>query len=165
MKKTILAGFILLMAFAGVVRAEFEQAAVAYAMGQYGKAFETMLPLAETANHPYAQYYLGVMYANGQGVDKDAEAAGKWFSHAAKQGVSQAQFRLGELYAAGQGVPKDFEQAYAWYSVAAHLGHKQASTALESTSRQLSNEEIAEAKRLAEEYIANYAQRPEGFTR
>ena len=85
-------------------------------------------PLAETAHHPYAQYYLGIMYLNGQGVAPDPKEAGRWLTSAAEQGVAQAQYRLGQLYAKGQGVSKDMEIAYAWFGVAAHLGNTQAAT-------------------------------------
>jgi TPR repeat protein len=44
-----------------------------------------------------AQYNLGVMYDNGEGVPQDDETAMKWFGLAAKQGNSDAQQRYGEL--------------------------------------------------------------------
>jgi uncharacterized protein len=96
------------------------------------------------------------MYTNGQGVKQDFAEAAKWYSRAAKQGISQAQFRLGEIYAKGQGVPADPEQAYAWFAVAAHLGHAQASAALGSSSQKLSPAELAQAKKLGSEFIQQY---------
>ena len=42
-----------------------------------------------------AQYNLGVCYANGKGVEKDAEEAVKWYHKAAEQGNARAQYNLG----------------------------------------------------------------------
>ena len=44
-----------------------------------------------------AQYNLGVMYANGNGVTEDDEEAVKWYRKAAEQGVEEAQRALNEL--------------------------------------------------------------------
>ena len=48
-----------------------------------------------------AQYNLGYMYANGQGVPKDAAEAYKWYRKAADQGSAPAQYNLGYMYANG----------------------------------------------------------------
>ncbi|MEW6560686.1 MAG: tetratricopeptide repeat protein, partial [Pseudomonadota bacterium] len=53
-----------------------------------------------------AQYNLGVMYANGQGVPQDYAQAASWFRKAADQGYAAAQNNLGIMYANGQGVPQ-----------------------------------------------------------
>jgi len=49
------------------------------------------------AGHAAAQYFLGVAYAGGIGVDRDLALAIMWWSRAADQGVYQAQLSLGEL--------------------------------------------------------------------
>jgi len=154
----------ILMLFTSHALADFNDGVVAHAMGQYDKAFQILLPLAQTSNHALAQYYLGVMYSNGQGVPQDFKEAGKWFLSAAQQGTPQAQFRLGELYASGKGMPQDFEQAYAWFSVASHLGHSKAVESMKAASEKLSPEEIMEAKRLADEFIGKYGKKPEEST-
>lgn len=152
---------LLLAAIAMPCWAEFEEAAVAYAMGKYSEALQTFLPLAQTANHPLAQYYLGIMHSQGQGVKQDDKEAAKWFTSAAQQGVPQAQIKLGEMYMEGKGgLPKDNEQAYAWFTVADHMGHKKAQPALATASQKLSPEELGAAKKLGEEYIKKYGQRP-----
>ena len=53
-----------------------------------------------------AQYSLGLMYYNGEGVPKDSAEAVKWYRKAADQGYADAQFNLGLNYANGEGVPK-----------------------------------------------------------
>lgn len=146
------------LALAPTAQADFDQAVVAHAQGDYEKAVAVFLPLAETSHHPYAQYYLGIMYANGQGVKKDLKTAARWLRSAAEQGIPQAQFRLGELYAAGNGVPRDYERAYVWFSIASHFGHKAAASAQGSAVSHLSAAELREAKKLSEELIARYSQ-------
>jgi len=41
-----------------------------------------------------AQYILGAMYANGQGVSRDDKEAEKWYHKAAEQGLAEAQQAL-----------------------------------------------------------------------
>jgi TPR repeat protein len=41
-----------------------------------------------------AQFNLGIMYENGQGVEKDDERAVEWYQRAADQGHVKAQFNL-----------------------------------------------------------------------
>ena len=48
--------------------ANFNEGIVAYLMGDYERAFAIMQSLGNTANHGYAQYYLGMMYLQGQGT-------------------------------------------------------------------------------------------------
>ncbi len=66
-----------------------------------------------------AQYLLGFMYDEGQGVAKDPQEAIKWYTQAAKQGHSDAQLTLGFMYAEGRGVAKDQPEAIKWYTKAA----------------------------------------------
>ena len=70
----------------------------------------------------YYQYYLGLMYANGQGVPQDNAEALKWLHKAADQGNAAAQYNLGAMYAKGQGVPQDNAEALQWISKAADQG-------------------------------------------
>jgi len=67
------------------------------------KAFEWFQKAAEQG-HATAQYKLGAMYDNGEGVTIDFIEAEKWYKKAACQGVSVAQSRLGSLYYYGRGV-------------------------------------------------------------
>ncbi len=158
--KKLLPGLLLLM-FAANSWADFNDGVVAYAMGQYEKAMQTMMPLAANADHPYAQYYVGVMYEKGQGVDQSYDEAVKWFGSSAEQGVSQAQMRLSKLYAAGKGVPQDYEYAFAWASVAQHLGNSYAPPQVGKMAAELSPEELAEAQKLSNQFVQQYGKKPE----
>lgn len=61
-----------------------------------------------------AEYNLGVLYGNGDGVPRDFEKARNWFEKAAKQGNAQAQYNLGIIYSQGLGVVKDTTLAEKW---------------------------------------------------
>jgi hypothetical protein len=52
-----------------------------------------------------AQYNLGVMYANGEGVPEDDTEAVKWYRKAAEQGLAKAQYNLGGRYDFGNAPP------------------------------------------------------------
>ena len=88
-----------------------------------------------------AQYNLGVMYDQGQGVPQDYAAAVSWFRKAADQGYAHAQFNLGLMYDEGQGVPQDYAQAHMWFNLAAanlperETAIKPSRTAIESLRR------------------------------
>src|SRR5262249_21354830 len=69
-----------------------------------------------------AQYNLGVVYKNGQGVPKDLGRAAELYQKAADQGDASAQNNLGVLYENGQGVPKDLGRAAELYQKAADQG-------------------------------------------
>ena len=69
-----------------------------------------------------AQYNLGVMYDNGDGVPQDYKEAVKWYRLAAEQGDAKAQNNLGFMYQIGQGVLQDNAIAHMWYNIAAANG-------------------------------------------
>ena len=67
-----------------LVKAGMDEANEAYERGDYASAYRQLLPLAEQG-HAEAQYNLGIMYSEGQGVpQKDAEAL-NWYREAAEQ--------------------------------------------------------------------------------
>lgn len=54
-----------------------------------------------------AQYNLGSLYAQGDGVAKDFSMAAHWYQRAVKFGHPKAQLDLGSMYAFGIGVDRD----------------------------------------------------------
>jgi TPR repeat protein len=100
----------------------FEQLEAAYERKDYRTAFAGFKKLAEQGHAP-AQFNLGFMYDNGEGVPKDSQQAVVWYRKAAEQGDVHAQNNLGFMYGNGQGVPKDEQQAAAWYRKAAEQGY------------------------------------------
>ena len=72
-----------------------------------------------------AQYNLGVMYDNGQGVRQDYAQAVQWYLKAAEQGYADAQYNLGLMYEKGQGVRQSKIVAKEWFKKACAYGDKQ----------------------------------------
>ncbi|MBI2881977.1 MAG: sel1 repeat family protein [Candidatus Tectomicrobia bacterium] len=124
------------------------------ALTQEGAAtdVEELMELAEQG-HASAQFNLGVMYYDGQGVPQDYVEAAKWFRKAADQGDAPAQYNLGWMYSNGWGVPLDFILAHMWMNLAAsrETGEraKAYSTVRDLLAREMTREQIAEAQRLA----------------
>ena len=100
------------------------------------------------AGNAEAQYNLGFMYRNGEGVPKDVAKAVEWFQKGAAQGYAEAQGGLGAAYALGWGVPVDLIRAYAWLNLAA-AQDSSAVNARNSAERTMTPSQIAEGQRLA----------------
>ncbi|WP_457646507.1 tetratricopeptide repeat protein [Profundibacter sp.] len=121
--------YVYMTAFAGVFTAftfianaqDFDKGLAFSRNGDFAAAVKEWRPLAEQG-HAVAQYNLGVMYDNGEGVSKDAVEAVRWYRLAAKQGYSFAQYNLGLMYANGDGVSKDAVEAVRWFRLAAEQG-------------------------------------------
>jgi TPR repeat protein len=101
--------------------ATVEEALAAHAAGDFMKAFDIALPLAEQGD-PQAQYGVALMYQNGQGPDQDVAAAAAWYLKAAEQGHAQSQNSLAWALELGLGVAQDFDAAMIWYRRAAEQG-------------------------------------------
>ena len=99
-----------------------------------------------------AQFNLGTLYFNGEGVRKDYQQALRWFRLAADQGEALAQTKMAVMYDEGQGVSKNIVQAYKWYSLAATNGDKPASLLRDSLANQMTQVQIVEAQKLAQEW-------------
>jgi len=107
---------------AGAAGADLDDGLGAYKRGDYAAARQVWAPLAETGDRE-AQYFLGHLYAKGQGVVQDHAEALYWFRAAAVQGNSYGQFALGYMYENGAGVARDDGEAVRWYRVAAEQGN------------------------------------------
>ena len=70
-----------------------------------------------------AQERLAVMYATGQGVARDDQAAVVWWTRAANSGDAKAIWELGLEYVAGTRVGCDYNAAFAWFQRGADQGH------------------------------------------
>ena len=96
-------------------------------------------------------------YTEGRGVPQDFKEAAKWFREAAEQGMTRAQISLASLYYKGKGVPHDFVQAHMWSNVAAVGSDKEyqegAAQNRELVAKKMTVEQIAEAQKLAREWL------------
>lgn len=129
----------------------FDEGMAAYKAGDYVTALPE-LRAAPEGGHVRAQYALGTMYNEGEGVPPDRALAAEWWHMAAKQNHAQAQFALGVLYSSGAGVAKDNTAAHMWFSLAAAQGKKNAKRLLKVIVRKMTTADIAEAERRAEEW-------------
>ena len=120
MKRTVL--FLALVVFSALaVAGPLEDGLSAYEKFDYATALRLWRPLAEHGNAS-AQYYLGLMYASGRGVQQNDAEAVKWFRKAGEQGYASAQYNLGLMYASGRGVQQNDAEAAKWYVKAAEQG-------------------------------------------
>ncbi len=102
--------------------ADFKAGEAAYRRGDYATALREWQSLAEQG-HADAQYNIGLLYGNGQGVPKDDARAWQWYEKAAVQGHAEAQVNLGILYDYGRGILQDFKKAVYWYRLSANQGN------------------------------------------
>lgn len=104
------------LAYAG-----FDQAAAAFAAGNYPAALKELKPLAEKGD-ARSQYAMGVMAENGFGMTKNLPQAAQWYMKSAMQGNTDAQYNLGAMYEHGVGMPINYVQSARWYRPAAESG-------------------------------------------
>ena len=109
------------------------------------------LELAAEQGNADAQYSLGYMYVNGEGVTQNDMTAVKWFSLAAEQGHAEAQYSLGDMYLEGQGVIQDYVRAHMWFNISDANGAGAADRARERAARYLTTAGISKAQEMARE--------------
>jgi TPR repeat protein len=107
---------------------------------------------AADQNDSNAQSNLGSMYYAGKGVEKDFAEAARWYRKSAENGWMVGQINIANMYVSGEGVPKDYVAAYMWYSLAALSGDVTSRKIMEVIAARMKSEEIAEAKRRAEQW-------------
>jgi hypothetical protein len=105
-----------------------------------------------------AQWQLGVLYHDGEGVPKDDAVAVQWFERAAEQGYVRAQSTLGAYYWAGRGVPQDYSKAYFWSQLALAQGDENSKSRLEGLSAQMTQAQVAGARQQAEAWLRAHNQ-------
>jgi len=100
----------------------------AFMRADYQAARAILEPLAE-AGDAEAQYWVGVMYAQGRGFPPICRQATRWYEKAARQGHREAAFNLGFMLYNGYGIapdecmlPADHMAAAPWLQRAAELG-------------------------------------------
>lgn len=114
---------------------------------------------ASEGGSPHAQYNLALMYERGQGVPANAAMAASLYEKASDGGTVQARLSLATLYARGDGVKRDPQRALMWLNMAAASGLRVNDAIRQGLLDELSSEQEAEAKRLAEERLAKSSDR------
>ena len=73
--------------------------------------YDALYQKAADQGHAVAQYILGLMYSEGEGVKQDYFKAVALFQKAADQGHVAAQYDLGFMYSEGKGVKQSNAKA------------------------------------------------------
>ena len=116
----------------GPAAADFEDGVRALQRGDIEAAIREWRPLAE-AGEARAQFAIGALYRDGNGLLRDAERAVEWYRRAAEQGFVPAQYNLGVMRQKGEGVVRDHAAAAEWYRREAEQGHARAQFNLGAT--------------------------------
>ncbi|MBE3111807.1 MAG: sel1 repeat family protein [Acidobacteria bacterium] len=75
---------------------------------------------------------------------------------AAQTGTPDALFELGMQYATGKDVDPDLVVAHKWFNLAAARGNDAARTYRADLAREMSTDQIAQAQRLAREWLQTH---------
>jgi len=110
-------------------------------------AIETCESIAKKSDKT-AQFALGTLYYNGQGVLQDYTIANKWILKAAKNNLAVAQYNIGIMMANGQGIDTDLVQAVAWLKVALKNNYSAAGDVIVQINKELSAKEKSKVETL-----------------
>ena len=149
--KRIATAVALLVSLTAPAWAGFDEGLAAYDRGDYATALREWRPLGAQGNAA-AQFFLGLIYDNGQGVPHDYAEAARWYRRAAEQDHADAQNNLGFMYDRGRGVWRDYVQAHLWYNLAAARSNDTARRNRDIIAEKMTPAQIAEAQQLAREW-------------
>jgi hypothetical protein len=153
MKKplTFLLSLTFLFLFSGssvVFGGDFQDGVDAYERKDYKEAVKWYRLSAEQGIAS-AQYNLGFMYSNGQGVPQDYKEAVKWYRLSAEQGHAFAQSNLGQMYLKGLGVPQDYVLAHMWFNLSSSQGITTAIKNRNIAEKKMTKQQIDKAQEMA----------------
>ncbi|HEX3756442.1 MAG TPA: tetratricopeptide repeat protein [Rhizomicrobium sp.] len=88
------------------------------------RGIETVIQEITQAAHGNrkAQFSLGSMYEEGEGMPKNVAKTAQLYEASARQGMPVAQFALGLSYEFGEGVPRNRRTAIFWLDQVAKQG-------------------------------------------
>jgi len=99
----------------------------AYEAGKHKEAYEYLI---QDDTNPKCAFALGVIYYNGEGVERDFKKSTHYYTVAAEAGIVPAQVSAGFAYANAMGVPEDFEKAAYFLKPACEAGEASAKVTL-----------------------------------
>ena len=141
----------MLMWIAWWLPADFAAGVKAYENRDFTGAYKEWLPLAEEGNSA-AQFNLGLLYYDGNGVPQNFSEAARWFQEAADRGWAKAQYNLGAMYGAGRGVKRDYSKAYVWLSLCAAQGDEKCVAQRDLVAHKLSPSKLSAAQDAARQF-------------
>ncbi len=74
-----------------------DEAIALYNERDYEKAYPLFFELGTYHRHAEAQYYLGMMYRDGDGVEQNLDTAIAWWKKASRNGHRDAAFAMSEF--------------------------------------------------------------------
>ena len=140
---------------AGTAQAQnFQKGLAAAQAGDFATALQEWRPLAEWGDSA-AQFNLGLMYEDGEGVPQDYKEAASWYRKAAEQGYAEAQTNLGFMYGKGLGVLQDSVLAHMWYNIGSANGDELGAKNRDIVAERMTPEDISKAQALARECMSS----------
>lgn len=103
-------------------RLKFQLARILLADDMNDEGLTLMRQVADQG-YPVAQYWIGLIYREGNLVPQDNEVAAQWYARSAESGNPYAMYNLAVMKRRGTGVETDLVGAVALYQSAADLGH------------------------------------------
>ena len=94
------------LAIAKATAERFAEGKRAYDRADYQVALREWVPAAEAGSRD-AQFWLGELYTQGEGVEQNFETANSFYLRAALQGHSRAQYKAGEYMLRADGIGQD----------------------------------------------------------
>ncbi|MBX3508262.1 tetratricopeptide repeat protein [Parvibaculum sp.] len=101
--------------------ARFNRGVAAYDAGDFTRAFEIWLPIAQE-NDLAAMRNVALLLREGKGVEKDPQRALYFFERAGRAGLVSAQVNTAFMYLNGEGTAQDYKTASFWFHAAAVAG-------------------------------------------
>lgn len=141
-----------------LLAADFASGMRAYETGNFEAAIRELSPLAEQGNAK-AQYQMGLIYHNGDGIPQSYKEASKWFRRAAEKGNVDAQVALGRMFSHGQGITQDWVMAYVWLNLAVAQGDDEYGLGQKGRRMaeiNMTSEQLTRAQALSQEYYRKY---------
>src|SRR5258708_3750641 len=115
---------------------------------------------------PDAQYHVGRMYLDGQGVGKNTKQAVRWLFAAANKGQYQAQAVFGALLFKGQSVAHEAARGLMWLILARDAATPEETwitDLYDADSKQATADEVEAASTMASRSRSRFASRPDPF--
>jgi len=115
---------------------------------------------AADQNHRLAQFNLGQMFAQGQGVTRNDSMALMWFQRAADGGDAGAQYNMGDRYSRSgmRGFETDSSESriesYKWFTLAAGQEYRDALSQSDAVTMRMTREEVTEGNRRVQAFVS-----------
>jgi hypothetical protein len=117
-----------------------------------------------TANHGHAgsQFYIGIMFLNGQGITRDSRQGMRWLNLAAQKRYAAAMAQLGEIYWQGELQEQNRARGLMWYTLASESAREEENPEIFNRYEELYLEADDEERRMAEGLALQWSQHNPG---